>query len=152
MRVERRAIDLKTRETCSVTRAKLDTIVNRLVGMLRKPQAQSLFRQMMVTEVMRQSEDPRHVATADLGGRFAHFAIELRRLLDDEDSGVRTATFEHERCRSARKRAADDRHIVIHGEENDAGDRCERQFPADPTTKAVIPSENASPARTEGSR
>ena len=39
MRVERRAIDLKTREPRSVTRAKLDTIVNRLLGMLRKPQA-----------------------------------------------------------------------------------------------------------------
>ena len=82
----------------------------------------------MVTEVMRQSEDPRHVATADLGGRFAHFAIELRRLLDDEDSGVRTATFEHERCRGAGKRAANDRYIVIHGEENDARSRGERQL------------------------
>src|SRR6478672_5035415 len=115
MRVERGAIDLKTREARSVTRAQLYTIIKRLLGMLGKPQAQSLFRQMMVTEVMSQSEDPRHVATADLGGRFAHFAIELRRLLDDEDSGVRTATFEHERCRGAGKRAANDRYIVIHG-------------------------------------
>src|SRR6266480_210580 len=139
MRVERRAIDLKTRETCSVTRAKLDTIVNRLVGMLRKPQAQSLFRQVMVSEVMSQPENPRHVTTADLGGRFAYFSIELGRLLDNHDSGLRTATFEHHGCRGARKRAADDRHIVIHGEENDAGDRCERQFPADPTTKSGHP-------------
>src|SRR5207248_1267118 len=75
--------------------------------MLGKPQAQSLFRQMMVSEVMSQSEDPRHVATADLGGRFAHFAIELGRLLDNQNSGVRTATFEHERCRCAGKRAVE---------------------------------------------
>jgi len=109
--------------------------------MLGKPQAQSLFRQMMVSEVMSQSEDPRHVATADLGGRFAHFAIELGRLLDNQNSGVRTATFEHERCRCAGKRAADDRHIVIHGEENDAGDCCERQFPAGSNDYPVIPSE-----------
>ena len=128
MRVERGAIDLKTREARSVTRAQLYTIIKRLLGMLGKPQAQSLFRQMMVSEVMSQSEDPRHVATADLGGRFAHFAIELGRLLDNQNSGVRTATFEHERCRSARKRAADDRHIVIHGEENDARSRGERQL------------------------
>jgi len=128
MGIERGAIHLKTCETRSVTRAQLYTIIKRLLGMLRKPQAQSLFRQMMVTEVMRQSEDPRHVATADLGGRFAHFAIELRRLLDDEDSGVRTATFEHERCRGAGKRAANDRYIVIHGEENDARSRGERQL------------------------
>jgi hypothetical protein len=116
MGVERGAIDLKTREARSVTRAQLYTIIKRLLRMLRKPQAQSLFGQMMMSEVMSQSEDPRHVATADLGGRFAYFAIELGRLLDNQNSGVRTATFEHERCRSARKRAADDRHIVIHGE------------------------------------
>ena len=82
----------------------------------------------MVAEIMRQTQNPRHVATADFGGRFAHFAIELSRLLDNQNSGVRTATLEHERCRSARKRAADDRHIVIHGEENDARSRGERQL------------------------
>src|SRR5205823_13378529 len=128
MRVERGAIDLKTREARSVTRAQLYTIIKRLLGMLRKPQAQSLFWQMIVSEVMSQSEDPRHIATADLGGRFAHFAIKLGCLLDNQDSGVRTATFEHHRRRGAGKGTADDRHIVIHGEENDAGDRRERQF------------------------
>src|SRR5205823_13029671 len=117
MRVERRAIDLKTRETCSVTRAKLDTIVNRLVGMLRKPQAQSLFWQMMVSEVMSQPENPRHVTTADLGGGLAHLAIELRRLFDNQNTGIWRATFQHQRRGGARKRAADDDHIVIHGEE-----------------------------------
>src|SRR5438874_11545414 len=137
MRVERRAIDLKTRETCSVTRAKLDTIVNRLVGMLRKPQAQSLFRQVMVSEVMSQHENPHHVTTADLGGGFAYFSIELGRLLDNQDSGVRTATFEHHGRRGTGKGAADDCHIVIHGEENDAGVHCERQFRSNLTTKAV---------------
>src|SRR6266567_9338321 len=97
--------------------------------MLQKPQAQSLFRQMMVSEVMSQPENPCHVTTADLGGGFAYFSIELGRLLDDQDMGIGAATFEHHRRGGARKRAADDRHIVIHGEENDAGDRCERQFP-----------------------
>jgi hypothetical protein len=87
-----------------------------LLGMLRKPEAESLFRQVLVPEVMGQPEDPRHVTTADLGGRFAHLAIELGRLLDDQDSCVRPATFEHDRGRGARKRAADDRYIVIHGE------------------------------------
>src|SRR5437868_14220540 len=128
MRVERGAIDLKTREARSVTRAQLYTTIKRLLGMLGKPQAQSLFRQMMVSEVMSQSENPCHVTTADLGGRFAHLAIELGRLLDDQNPGVRTAPFEHERSRGAGKRAADDRHIVIHGEENDARARGERQL------------------------
>src|SRR5207253_1497375 len=114
MGIERGAIHLKTCETRSVTRAQLYTIIKRLLGMLRKPQAQSLFRQMMVTEVMRQSEDPRHVATADLGGRFAHFAIELRRLLDDEDNCVRTATVEHLRSRGVGDRASNDCLIVNH--------------------------------------
>jgi hypothetical protein len=146
MRVERSTINLKTCEARSVTRTQLHTIIKRLLRMLRKPQAQSLFRQMMVSEMMGQSEDPCHVATTDLGGRFAHLAIELGRLLDDQDPGVRTATFEHDRCRGAGKRAADDRYIVIHGEENDAGECCERQFPAGLTTHPVIPSE------VEGSR
>ena len=82
----------------------------------------------MVSEVMSQSQDPRHVAATDLGGRFAHLAIERGRLLDNQDPGVRTATFEHDRCRGAGKRAANDRYIVIHGEENDARSRGERQL------------------------
>ena len=73
-----------------------------------------------MTEIMRKTQDPRHVTTAHLGGRFAHLAIELGRLLDDQDSGVRPATFEHDSGRGAGKRAADDRYIVIHGKENDA--------------------------------
>ena len=81
-----------------------------------------------MSKMMGQAENARHVATADLGGGLTDFAIELSRLLDNQNSGVRTATLEHERCRSARKRAADDRHIVIHGEENDARSRGERQL------------------------
>src|SRR5216110_3929879 len=90
----------------------------------------------MVSEVMSQPENPRHVTTADLGGGFAYLSIELGRLLDDQDTGIGRATFEHHGRRGTGKGAADDRHIVIHGEENDAGDRRERQFPADPTTKS----------------
>src|SRR5947199_3514045 len=91
----------------------------------------------MVSEVVSQPENPRHVTTAHFGGGFAYFSIELGRLLNNQDSGVRRATFEHHGRRGTGKGAADDRHIVIHGEENDAGDRRERQFPADPTTKSV---------------
>jgi hypothetical protein len=89
-----------------------------------------LFRQVVMSEVMSHPEYPRHVTTADLGGGFAYFSIELGRLLDDQDTSIGRATFKNQRRGGARKRAADDRHIVIHGEENDAGDRCERQFPA----------------------
>src|SRR4029434_1334883 len=90
----------------------------------------------MVSEVMSQPENSRHVTTADLGGGFAYLSIELGCLLDDQDTGIGRATFEHQRRSGARKRATNDRHIVIHGEENDAGNRWERQFPADPTTKS----------------
>src|SRR5438132_3574213 len=128
MRVEGGAIDLKTSEARSVTRAQFHTIVKRLLGMLRKPQAQSLFWQMMVSEVMSQPENPRHVTTADLGGGLAHLAIELRRLFDNQDTGIRRATFQHQRRGGAGKRAPDDDHIVIHGEENDARSRWERQL------------------------
>jgi hypothetical protein len=104
--------------------------------MLGKPQAQSLFRQVMMSEVMSQPENPRHVATADLGSGFTYFSIELGCLLDNQDPGVRPATFEDDSRRGTGKGAADDCHIVIHGEENDAGDRCERQFPSDLTIKS----------------
>ena len=106
----------------------------------------------MVSEVMSQPENPHHVTTADLGGGFAYLSIELGRLLDDQDTGIGRATFKHHRCGGARKRAADDRHIVIHGEENDAGDRCERQFPADPTTKGDSTHTSVILSGVEGSR
>src|SRR5207302_6042047 len=128
MRVEGGAIDLKTSKARSIARAKLDTIVKRLLGMLRKPQTQSLFRQMMVSEVMSQHENPRHVTTADLGGGFAYFSIDLGCLLDNQDSGVRTTTFEDHGRRGAGKGAPDDCHIVIHGGENDARSRWEMQL------------------------
>ena len=82
--------------------------------MLRKPQAQSLFRQVMVSEVMSQSEDPRHVATAE---HMHHFGIDFGRLLDNQNSGVRTATFSAWALSQRPEIGpADDRHIVIHGE------------------------------------
>src|SRR5260370_1349813 len=115
MRVERGAVDLKASEARSVTCAQLYTIIERLLGMLRKPQAQSLFRQMMVSEMMVYPKNPGQVTTSDLGGRCAFFAMELGRLHDNQDWGIRTATFEPQRGRGARKRTADDRHIVIHG-------------------------------------
>ena len=106
----------------------------------------------MVSEVVSQPENPRHVTTADLGGGFAYFSIELGRLLDDQDTGIGRATFEHQRRGGARERAADDRHIVIHGEENDAGDRCERQFPADLMTRSGSTHTSVILSGVEGSR
>ena len=106
----------------------------------------------MVSEVMSQPENPRHVTTADLGGRFAYFSIELGRLLDNQDSGVRAATFEHHGCRGTGKGAADDRNIVIHEEENDAGDRRERQFSADATINSGLTYTSVILSGVEGSR
>ena len=40
----------------------------------------------MMPEIMTQPEDAGHETTAHFSGRFAHFAIELFRLFDDENA------------------------------------------------------------------
>ena len=50
---------------------------------------------MMMSEVMGQPENSRHVTTADLSGGFANFTVELGRLFHDEDTGVRAAALQH---------------------------------------------------------
>jgi len=40
----------------------------------------------MMSEIMRQTQNPRHVATAHLGRRFAHLAIECSGFFDDQDT------------------------------------------------------------------
>jgi hypothetical protein len=63
--------------------------------------------------MLRQPEDARHVAAADLGRRFADFAIELSRLFDDEHARGGMLALDHQRRGRARERAADDHDIVI---------------------------------------
>src|SRR6476660_9380233 len=67
----------------------------------------------MMAEIMRQTQNPRHVATAYLGRRFAHLAIECSCLFDDQDTCFRAFALHHEgRCRAG-KRAPDDHDVVI---------------------------------------
>ena len=67
----------------------------------------------MMTEIMRQTQDPRHIATAHLRGRFAHLAIERSPLFDDQDTRFGVFAFQHERGCRAGKRAPDDHDVVI---------------------------------------
>ena len=113
MRIEFRAIDLECLQPRLITRADLHAIIERLVGAIRKPHSQSLFRQLLVTEIMSETENARHVTTAQLGRRFADFAIELRRLFDDQNARVRPPALEHERGGRAGKRAADNDRVII---------------------------------------
>ena len=67
----------------------------------------------MMPEIMRQTQDPRHIAAAHLGGRFAHLAIERSPLFDDQDTRFGAFALQHEgRCRAG-KRAPDDHDVVI---------------------------------------
>src|SRR5262245_22321612 len=66
-----------------------------------------------MTEIMRQTQDPCHIATAHLGGRFAHLAIECGSLFDYQDTRIGPFALQHKgRCRAG-KRATDDRDVVI---------------------------------------
>lgn len=67
----------------------------------------------MMTEIMRQTQDPRHVTTAHLCGRFADLAIECGCLFDDHDTRFEAFALQHERGRRAGKRAPDDHDVVI---------------------------------------
>jgi len=78
--------------------------------------------------MMGQAENARHVATAHLSGGLADFAIELRCFFDDEHARIRLATFQHQRGGGTGEGPTDNCHVVIHGEENDARSRWERQL------------------------
>src|SRR5499427_5265931 len=66
-----------------------------------------------MTEIMRQTQDPGHIATAHLRSRFAHLAVEGSSLLDDQDTRFGAFALQHEgRCRAG-KRATDDHDVVI---------------------------------------
>ncbi len=67
----------------------------------------------MMPEIMSQTQDPRHIATAHLGGRFAYLAIERSPFFDDQHTRFGVFAFQHEgRCRAG-KRAPDDHDVVI---------------------------------------
>src|SRR5205085_11152735 len=67
----------------------------------------------MMAEIVRETQNARHVATAYFRGRFADFSIERGRLLDDEDACFRLLALQHQCRRRARKGATDDYHIVF---------------------------------------
>lgn len=64
-------------------------------------------------EVIAQSEDARHEATANLGRGFTDFAIEFLCFLNEEDARGGMLSFEHERRRRARESAAHDHDVII---------------------------------------
>ena len=66
-----------------------------------------------MTEIMRQTQDPGHVATAHLSSRFAHLPIERSSLFDNQDTRFGAFAFQHEGRRRAGKRATDDHDVVI---------------------------------------
>src|SRR4051812_46288670 len=66
----------------------------------------------MMAEIMRQTQNPGHVATTHLGRRFAHLAIERRALFDDQDARFSMFALQHE-CRSRTGKCAPDDHDVI---------------------------------------
>src|SRR5205814_865670 len=67
----------------------------------------------MMTEVMGETQNPRHVTTAYFCGRFANLAIKLRIFFDDQDACLGSFAFQHQCRRRAGKRAANDHDIVI---------------------------------------
>jgi len=67
----------------------------------------------MMPETMRQTQDPRHVATAHLSRRFAYLSIECSCFFDDQDTRFGTLALHYERSCRAGKRAPDDHDVVI---------------------------------------
>jgi len=62
---------------------------------------------------MRKTQNPRHVATAHLGRRFAYLSIECSCFFDDQDTRFGTLALHYERSCRAGKRAPDDHDVVI---------------------------------------
>src|SRR5262249_4018825 len=112
MRIEFRAIHLKCLHPRVVSRPDLDTIVEPLLGRVAKPHPQSLFRQLFVPEIVRESKYPGQETTAHFRRRFTNFAIELGVLCDDEHArGGMLSLNQHRRGRAG-ERTADDYYIV----------------------------------------
>ena len=65
-------------------------------------------------EVMGETEDARHVATAHFSGGLADFAIECLYFFHNENARGRTAALDHERGGRAGEGAADDDDVVVH--------------------------------------
>src|ERR1043166_8516519 len=67
----------------------------------------------MMAEIMGQTQNAGHVTTAHLGGRFAHFAVELGVFFDDQDSRFRSLPLQNKRGCRAGKCATNDYDIVF---------------------------------------
>ena len=67
----------------------------------------------MMAEIVRETQNPRHVTTAYLRRRFADLPIEGGCLFYDQDARFGLLAFQHECCRRAGKRAPDDHDVVI---------------------------------------
>src|SRR5437868_2018085 len=113
MRIEFCAIDLKGLHTRRVARPDLNAIVEALLWRIAKPHPQALFCELLVAEIICQTEDPRHVTAAYFGRRFANLAIERRVLFDDEHTRSRMFPRDHQRRGRTGKCATDDHDIVI---------------------------------------
>ena len=74
-----------------------------------------------MTEIIRQAKNPGQETTAHLGRRFAHFAIELGCLLDDQNARFGPAPLDQQSGGRAGKSAANDRDIElgVHLQEDD---------------------------------
>src|SRR5215469_7697711 len=113
MRIQLCPVHLKAWQSALVTCADLHAIIKTLIGLFRAPQGQSLFGQLVMSEVMGHTQNPGHVTAAHFRSRFADFAVEHGCLFDDEDACFGPFAFEHQRRRRAGKRAANDHDIVI---------------------------------------
>jgi len=67
MGIEFGTIDLKSLDTSGIAGADFDAVVESLIRRFTKPQPQTLFREMFMTEIVRQTQDPGQVTAADLG-------------------------------------------------------------------------------------
>ena|SRR5215469_13411471 len=67
----------------------------------------------MMAEIMGQTQNTGHVATAHFGSRFADFAVELRVFFDDQDARFRSLVLQHKRGCGAGKGATDDYDVVF---------------------------------------
>ena len=74
-------------------------------GRLAEPQPQPLLRQLFMTEIIRQAEDPGQETTAHLGRRFADFAIEFGRFLDDQNARRGTPPLDQQSAVAAPEKA-----------------------------------------------
>src|SRR5204863_10086521 len=79
----------------------------------RKPEPQSLFHEMVLVQILSETQDAPHEIGADFNGRFPDAARKFGRFFHDQETNTGILPKQQRRSGRARKSSADDYYVVM---------------------------------------